>query len=63
GAPDAREIGDRREAIAWAVSQLRPGDVLVVAGKGHEQGQIIGETVYPFDDATVVAEALKGGQG
>src|SRR5690606_1430114 len=60
GAPDAIEIGDRGEAIAHAVSLLREGDVLVVAGKGHEQGQIVGETVYPFDDATVVAKALAG---
>ena len=59
GCPEAREIGDRREAIRWAVGQLQTGDVLVVAGKGHEQGQIVGETVYPFDDATEVAEAIK----
>jgi len=59
GSPEAREIGDRREAIRWAVGQLQVGDVLVVAGKGHEQGQIVGETVYPFDDATEVAEAIK----
>ena len=59
GCPEAREIGDRREAIRWAVGQLEAGDVLVVAGKGHEQGQIVGETVYPFDDATEVAEAIK----
>ncbi|HYE43947.1 MAG TPA: UDP-N-acetylmuramoyl-L-alanyl-D-glutamate--2,6-diaminopimelate ligase, partial [Caulobacteraceae bacterium] len=59
-APGAREIGDRRAAIREAVAGLRQGDVLVVAGKGHEQGQIIGETVYPFDDATEVAHALKG---
>jgi UDP-N-acetylmuramoyl-L-alanyl-D-glutamate--2,6-diaminopimelate ligase len=60
GAPDAREIGDRRTAIREAVEGLRQGDVLVIAGKGHEQGQIFGETVYPFDDATEVAAALKG---
>jgi UDP-N-acetylmuramoyl-L-alanyl-D-glutamate--2,6-diaminopimelate ligase len=60
GAPDAIEIGDRRAAIAEAASRLRQGDVLVVAGKGHEQGQIVGETVYPFDDATEVARALRG---
>jgi UDP-N-acetylmuramoyl-L-alanyl-D-glutamate--2,6-diaminopimelate ligase len=60
GAPHALEIGDRRAAIAEAVSRLRQGDVLVVAGKGHEQGQIVGENVYPFDDATEVARALKG---
>lgn len=59
GCPEAQEIGDRREAIRWAVGQLQAGDVLVVAGKGHEQGQIVGETVYPFDDATEVAEAIK----
>jgi len=59
-APGAQEIGDRRRAIAEAVEGLRQGDVLVVAGKGHEQGQIVGETVYPFDDATEVANALKG---
>ncbi len=59
-AAGAREIGDRRTAIAEAVAGLRKGDVLVVAGKGHEQGQIVGKTVYPFDDATEVANALKG---
>ncbi|WP_282009698.1 UDP-N-acetylmuramoyl-L-alanyl-D-glutamate--2,6-diaminopimelate ligase [Brevundimonas aveniformis] len=62
GCPDAREIGDRREAIAWAVSELKAGDVLIVAGKGHEQGQIVAETVYPFDDATEVAKAIKDAQ-
>jgi UDP-N-acetylmuramoyl-L-alanyl-D-glutamate--2,6-diaminopimelate ligase len=60
GAPNALEIGDRRSAIREAASRLRQGDVLVVAGKGHEQGQIVGETVYPFDDATEVARALRG---
>lgn len=60
GAPDAIEIGDRKAAIAAAVARLRQGDVLIVAGKGHEQGQIVGETVYPFDDAAEVARALKG---
>ena len=54
----ATEIGDRREAIFDAVSGLKPGDVLVVAGKGHEQGQIIAGKVLPFDDVTVVREAL-----
>src|SRR5262249_52280108 len=49
--PDAKEIGDRAEAIHYAVRQLKPGDVLVVAGKGHEQGQIIGNQTRPFDDA------------
>jgi UDP-N-acetylmuramoyl-L-alanyl-D-glutamate--2,6-diaminopimelate ligase len=60
GCPDALEIGDRRAAIAAGAAGLRQGDVLIVAGKGHEQGQIVGETVYPFDDATEVALALKG---
>src|SRR5690606_1974437 len=60
GAPEAVEIGDRREAIAHAGSLMSDGDVLVVAGKGHEQGQIVGETVYPFDDATAIAKALAG---
>lgn len=53
------EIGDRRTAIFDAVSSLKTGDVLVVAGKGHEQGQIVGTTILPFDDASVVLEALK----
>ena len=58
GAPGAREIGDRREAIAAACALLRDGDVLVVAGKGHEQGQIIGDVVHPFDDVAETARAL-----
>jgi UDP-N-acetylmuramoyl-L-alanyl-D-glutamate--2,6-diaminopimelate ligase len=54
GAPTALEIGDRRTAIAEALAMLGPQDVLVVAGKGHEQGQIIGTDVHPFDDADVI---------
>jgi UDP-N-acetylmuramoyl-L-alanyl-D-glutamate--2,6-diaminopimelate ligase len=64
-APGAVEIGDRAEAIAAAVAALEPGDVLIVAGKGHEQGQIVGDKVLPFDDAEVArrtAIAL-GGRG
>jgi UDP-N-acetylmuramoyl-L-alanyl-D-glutamate--2,6-diaminopimelate ligase len=57
-APGAIEIGDRREAIGAAIAELRPGDVLVIAGKGHESGQIIGREVLPFDDAVVASEAL-----
>lgn len=57
-APRAIEIGDRREAIGTAIAELRPGDVLVIAGKGHETGQIVGGEVLPFDDATVAREAL-----
>jgi UDP-N-acetylmuramoyl-L-alanyl-D-glutamate--2,6-diaminopimelate ligase len=57
-APGAREIGDRRAAIRAAASSLAEGDVLVVAGKGHEQGQTVGAEVLPFDDLAVTAEAL-----
>ncbi len=52
--PGAREIGDREAAIAAGLAHLGPGDVLVVAGKGHEQGQIIGGRTLAFDDAAVV---------
>jgi UDP-N-acetylmuramoyl-L-alanyl-D-glutamate--2,6-diaminopimelate ligase len=52
--PEAREIGDRAQAIAAAMEELGPGDVLAVAGKGHEQGQTIGGTVIAFDDVGVV---------
>jgi UDP-N-acetylmuramoyl-L-alanyl-D-glutamate--2,6-diaminopimelate ligase len=58
-APGAKEIGDRRAAIAAGLEMLGPNDVLVVAGKGHEQGQIVGTTVIPFDDASVI-RALAG---
>ncbi|MFN6953544.1 MAG: UDP-N-acetylmuramoyl-L-alanyl-D-glutamate--2,6-diaminopimelate ligase [Acetobacteraceae bacterium] len=54
GAPDAVEIGGREAAIAAALSALGPGDVLAVAGKGHESGQEIAGVVHPFDDAEVV---------
>ena len=57
-APGAIEIGDRGEAIAHAVAMLRPGDVLCVAGKGHETGQIVGERTIPFSDHEAVARAL-----
>ena len=52
--PGGREIGDRARAIAEALNGLGAGDVLAVAGKGHEQGQTIGDTVIPFDDVDVV---------
>ncbi len=52
--PGATEIADRARAIETAVNALAPGDVLVVAGKGHETGQIIAGTVTPFDDAAVL---------
>ncbi len=63
GAPDALEIGDRADAIAMGVSLLEPGDVLLVAGKGHETGQIVGDKVLPFDDAEAArAAASKRGR-
>jgi len=58
GCPDALEIGDRREAIRHAVSLMADGDVVVIAGKGHEQGQIVGGMTHPFDDVTEATEAL-----
>jgi UDP-N-acetylmuramoyl-L-alanyl-D-glutamate--2,6-diaminopimelate ligase len=61
GAPGATEIGGREAAIAEALSALRPGDVLAVAGKGHESGQEIAGTVHPFDDAEVVRRLAGGG--
>ncbi|MEO9612414.1 MAG: UDP-N-acetylmuramoyl-L-alanyl-D-glutamate--2,6-diaminopimelate ligase [Nitratireductor sp.] len=57
-APGAVEIGDRREAIRAAVSMLRAGDTLVVAGKGHEEGQTIGEVTHPFSDHAELRKAL-----
>ncbi|MBO9500153.1 UDP-N-acetylmuramoyl-L-alanyl-D-glutamate--2,6-diaminopimelate ligase [Brevundimonas sp. A19_0] len=58
GCPDAEEIGDRRMAIQSAIERAEDGDVVLIAGKGHEQGQIVGATVHPFDDVTVASEAL-----
>jgi UDP-N-acetylmuramoyl-L-alanyl-D-glutamate--2,6-diaminopimelate ligase len=52
--PGGHEVGDRARAIAEALNDLGAGDVLAVAGKGHEQGQTIGEAVIPFDDVDVV---------
>jgi len=57
--PNATEIGDRRAAIRNAVQALSDGDVLVLAGKGHEQGQIVGDEVRPFDDVTEAQAALR----
>ena len=56
---DAREIGDRRLAIETAMAGLRPGDVLLIAGKGHEDYQIVGTTKHHFSDHEVVLETLK----
>ena len=56
GAPGANEVPGRREAIAEAIRIARPGDIVLVAGKGHETGQIVGDRVLPFDDALVARE-------
>ena len=56
GAPGLREIGGRREAIAAAVREARAGDIVLLAGKGHEQGQILADRTVPFDDVTVARE-------
>jgi UDP-N-acetylmuramoyl-L-alanyl-D-glutamate--2,6-diaminopimelate ligase len=64
GAPEATEVGDRAEAILRGVDALRPGDALLIAGKGHETGQTIGDDVFPFNDveqASLAVEALDGG--
>lgn len=59
GAPGAREIGDRAAAIREGIAALGPGDILIIAGKGHETGQIIGVETRPFSDrAEAVAAAL-----
>ena len=62
GCPDAIEIGDRGAAIAAAVNSLKAGDVLVIAGKGHETGQIVGTHVVPFNDVDVTRAILHGGR-
>ena len=59
GAEGAKEIGDRREAIRAGAALLHDGDVLVVAGKGHEQGQKVGEIVHAFDDVVETRAALE----
>jgi UDP-N-acetylmuramoyl-L-alanyl-D-glutamate--2,6-diaminopimelate ligase len=62
-APGAREIADRGAAIAAAIAELEPGDALLIAGKGHESGQIVGDRVRPFTDHEAVAAALRNGVG
>ncbi len=57
-APEAEEIGDRGAAILQGVAALRPGDVLVIAGKGHETGQTVGKRVLPFNDRNVARDAV-----
>ncbi len=61
--PEATEVGDRAEAILRGVDSLQPGDALLIAGKGHETGQTVGDVIYPFDDAeqaSVAVAALDG---
>lgn len=63
GCPEATEVADRAEAILRGVDMLEPGDALLIAGKGHETGQQVGDVVYPFDDveqASVAVAALEG---
>jgi UDP-N-acetylmuramoyl-L-alanyl-D-glutamate--2,6-diaminopimelate ligase len=56
GAPGATEIGDRRAAIAAAIGMAEAEDIVLIAGKGHEQGQIVSDRVLPFDDVSVARE-------
>ncbi len=63
GAPEATEVADRAEAILRGIDMLGAGDALLIAGKGHETGQTVGDTVLPFDDveqASVAVAALEG---
>lgn len=59
GCPGAQEIGDRAAAIRAGAAMLSAGDILVVAGKGHETGQIVGDRTLPFNDAEVVRNAVR----
>jgi UDP-N-acetylmuramoyl-L-alanyl-D-glutamate--2,6-diaminopimelate ligase len=59
GGAGMSEVGDRRKAIRAAVALMQDGDILVVAGKGHEQGQTVGDVVHPFDDVAETARALE----
>jgi len=59
-APGATEIGDRAQAIRSGIASLKKGDVLLIAGKGHETGQIVGDRVLPFSDHEAVAAVLQG---
>jgi UDP-N-acetylmuramoyl-L-alanyl-D-glutamate--2,6-diaminopimelate ligase len=61
--PEAFEFDDRGEAIASAIASLGPGDTLVIAGKGHETGQTVGDRVIPFDDRVVARASLFGPDG
>ena len=63
GCPRAEEVGDRAEAIRRAVRALGPGDVLLIAGKGHERNQILADRVIPFDDVSAAAQAAAEVEG
>ena len=63
GAPDASEIGDRASAIQEGVRRLKPGDALLIAGKGHETGQIVKGVTIPFSDFEAARDALKEAGG
>ncbi len=56
--PNAKNIGNRKEAIEYGINMLQNGDIFVITGKGHEQGQKIGNKILPFDDATVAIDSL-----
>ena len=59
GSPGAQEVDGRRAAIAAAIGRAGPEDIVLVAGKGHEQGQVIGDRVLPFDDVEVARECAR----
>jgi UDP-N-acetylmuramoyl-L-alanyl-D-glutamate--2,6-diaminopimelate ligase len=59
GGAEVVEVGDRRLAIREAIGRARPGDIVLVAGKGHETGQEVDGVVHPFDDREVVREELR----
>lgn len=63
GCPDAADIGDRAEAIATTIKSLGPDDVLMIAGKGHETGQVLGTETLPFDDAKVARDMIRDLRG
>jgi UDP-N-acetylmuramyl tripeptide synthase len=59
GAPEARDIAERSQAIRAGIAELGPGDTLVIAGKGHETGQVIADRTIPFSDQDCARAALK----
>jgi len=59
GRAELHEVGDRRDAIIEAICAAGPGDIVLIAGKGHESGQTVGERTHPFDDRDVAREVLR----